>query len=284
MERLTYSERAAAQERYLQQLKQNLESLISENQELRREIKSECERRTIAEEKNTRLPELDLIIKEKEAKLFSQQNEISLLRSRIAGNETLIEQERKAFQEKLDVLNSAHQKMSESFKVLSADALKNNTQSFLDLATAKLEKFQEGARGDLQIRQKAIDELIKPIKESLNKFDVKIQDLEKARMSAYVSLNEQVKALITNQNLLQNETANLVKALRMPNVRGRWGEIQLRRVVEMAGMVEHCDFVQQESVSVDEKRLRPDLVIKLPNSKQIVVRLKITFTGIPGIS
>jgi DNA recombination protein RmuC len=193
---------------------------------------------------------------------------------RIAQLETLIEQERKNSLEKVQWLSHTQKQLTDSFKSLSLDALKNNNQSFLDLATARLEKYQEGAKLDLNQRQKAIDELVKPLRESLEKVDLTHQEIKKSLVVTHTSLTEQVRSLTTAQSQLQNETANLVKALRVPSVRGRWGEMQLRRVVEISGMIEHCDFVQQPSNEQDDRRLRPDLIVKLPNSKQIIVDSK----------
>ena len=182
--------------------------------------------------------------------------------------------EKKSAEEKLDLLRRASAEMRESFGALSADALKSNNASFLDLAKATLEKFQSEARGDLDSRRKAVEGLVAPIRESLDRVGGQVQDLEKARREAYGALTEQVKSLAGAQKELRSETGNLVKALRAPNVRGRWGEMQLRRVVEMAGMVAHCDFVEQQTLGGGDERLRPDLIVKLPAGKNVVVDAK----------
>ncbi len=188
-----------------------------------------------------------------------------------------LEGERRAAQERISSFNRATEELAEKFKALSRDALRDNNQSFLQLAHTTLEKFQEGARGDLEYRQKAIDQLVQPLKESLEKVDGKIGALEKERAGAYSELREQVKALATSQLQLQAETGNLVKALRTPHVRGRWGEIQLRRVVEMAGMLQYCDFVEQETVATEDGRIRPDVIVRLPGNRTIVVDAKVPF-------
>jgi DNA recombination protein RmuC len=188
-----------------------------------------------------------------------------------------LEGERRAAQERKESFKQAAEELSEKFKALSRDALKDNNQSFLHLAQATLAKFQETAKGDLEIRQKEIDQLVKPLKESLEKVDGKIGEMERARAGAYSELREQVKALATSQLQLQAETGNLVKALRAPHVRGRWGEIQLRRVVELAGMLQYCDFVEQETVVTEDGRIRPDLIVRLPGNRTIVVDAKVPF-------
>jgi len=188
-----------------------------------------------------------------------------------------LEGERRAAQERTDSFKQAAEELSEKFKALSRDALKDNNQSFLQLAQSTLEKFQETAKGDLELRQKAIDQLVKPLKESLEKVDGKISEIEKARAGAYAELREQVRGLATAQLQLQAETGNLVTALRAPHVRGRWGEIQLRRVVEMAGMLQYCDFDEQTTVATDDGRIRPDVIIHLPGNRTIVIDAKVPF-------
>lgn len=164
---------------------------------------------------------------------------------------------------------------ADTFKALSGEALKANNSQFLELARTQLEKFQEGAKGDLEKRQQAIDKMMLPIKESLNKVDEKIHSLEKARAGAYEGMLQQVKHLMQMGQGLQSETANLVKALRAPQVRGRWGEMQLRRAVEAAGMLDHCDFEEQASATSDEGSLqRPDLLVHLPGGRKVVVDAK----------
>ena len=188
--------------------------------------------------------------------------------------ESALESERKASNEKIELVTFASEDLRNSFKALAADALKSNNQQFLALARENLERFQSEAKADLEGRQKTVADLVAPVRESLSKVDAQIQQMEVARGAAYAGLHAQVQSLITTQAKLQSETGNLVRALRTPNVRGRWGEIQLRRVVEIAGMLSYCDFAEQETVQSESGRLRPDLVVKLPGGKHVVVDAK----------
>jgi len=172
--------------------------------------------------------------------------------------------ERASACEKLAVLNGAQEQLTTAIRGLSAQALKANNESFLDLAAQTLGKYQQGAQGELEKRQQAIQELVAPVRLSLDKLDGRIHDIEKLREGAYQALTTQVRSLSDGQVDLRRETLNLVKALRQPATRGRWGELQLRRVVEMAGMVEHCDFIEQAHVAGEDGRQRPDVVIPCP--------------------
>ena len=197
-----------------------------------------------------------------------------LTRPEVARLRITVEKEREAAAERLRLLQDAQARLSDTFKAMSSEALQNNNQSFLHLAKATLERFQEAARGDLELRQQAIGDLVRPLRDSLQKVDQKIQEIETARAVAYSNLTEHLKGLASAQANLERETVKLVGALRAPAARGRWGEIQLQRVVEMAGMLEHCDFDSQATVETEEGRQRPDLVIRLPNSKNVVIDAK----------
>jgi len=209
------------------------------------------------------------------ARLLEERQGLVASRARL---ESALEMERKTSNEKIELLTKSGERAAEdlqnAFKALAANALKNNNTSFLQIAQETLKRFQSEAKGDLEARQKAVADLVAPVRDSLNKVDAQIQQIEVARGEAYGDLKAQVQSLITTQKELQSQTGNLVRALRTPNVRGRWGEIQLRRVVEIAGMLSYCDFSEQETVTTDAGRIRPDLVVKLPGGKHVVVDAK----------
>jgi len=241
---------------------------------LNSDLQTEKERRIIAEQKNCRIPELEQELKDKDNSISELQTEASNLKTQAATLNTKLEEQQKSFEEKEKLLKDAEAKLTETFKALSADALKSNNNQFLQLAKTNLEKYQSEAKGDLEKRQQAIQELVKPLKESLAGVDEKIGKIEKERVQTFSTLQEKIAALATSEAELKKETLNLVTALRRPSTRGRWGEIQLRRVVEMAGMVKYCDFDEQKSFSDDGRILRPDMVIQLPNERSVVVDAK----------
>lgn len=186
-----------------------------------------------------------------------------------------LEGERSAAAEKLNLVNQAQAALATSFEALSGKALQVNNRMFLDLAQQTLGKYQQGAQGELEKRQQAIADLVSPVKQSLDRLDGRIGDIEKAREGAYGSLMSTVSILQQGQADLRRETGNLVKALRQPAARGRWGEMQLRRVVEAAGMLAHCDFTEQVTVDGEDGRLRPDLVVHLAGGGNIVIDAKV---------
>src|SRR6202167_1057052 len=223
---------------------------------------------------NTRLSLMEKELTGEKADLARLQQAYTEAVAGKARLESTLEAERKTSDEKDEFVTRASEELRNAFKAMASDALNSNSSSFLVLAKERLERFQTEARGDLENRQKAVADMVAPGRDSLNKVDAQIQQMEVARGNAYGELRAQVQSLITTQKELQSETGNLVRALRTPNVRGRWGEIQLRRVVEIAGMLPYCDFAEQESVTTETGRLRPDLVVKLPGGKDVVVDAK----------
>jgi DNA recombination protein RmuC len=167
------------------------------------------------------------------------------------------------------------QRLVGTFAELSAEALQKNNEQFLALAETKLSQAQTVAQGDLNQRQQAIAQLLHPLSETLARYELGLQKIEVERKGAYEGLSEKVAQLHLGNEQLQKETRNLVTALRSPQTRGRWGEIQLRRVVEMAGMLEHCDFDEQVSTTTEEGRLRPDMIVRVPGGGEIVVDAKV---------
>ncbi len=185
-----------------------------------------------------------------------------------------LEQEQTLFQEKMDSLEEARLHLKDSFTALSHHALRDNNEQFLKLATENLKQHQLQAEAGLQRKEQAIETLVKPIQNALEKTEKQIAAMEKERVDAYSSLREHLRHMAENQNTLQLETRNLVQALRRPEVRGQWGELTLKRLVELAGMVEHCDFFEQEHHNNGEATMRPDMIVRMPENREIIIDAK----------
>jgi DNA recombination protein RmuC len=198
--------------------------------------------------------------------LIQKKNDLVLMLENQALK-TKIADHAESYEEKIELIRSSKEELEQAFEALSSKVLQKNSQSFLQLAKTSFDTLHTKARGDL-------GELIAPMKKTLDRFDTKVDTLEKARVGAYASLKEQIVSMQETQKNLAHETSNLSSALRAPQVRGRWGEMQLRRVVEMAGMQERCDFIEQSTLQEGERRLRPDLIIRMPGGRSIAVDAK----------
>jgi DNA recombination protein RmuC len=187
-----------------------------------------------------------------------------------------LEQERHKTLEKIELIQSLEKKLEQSFESIASRALSQNHESLMGVAKMTFEQLQSTTKTDMDHRHDAISKLVDPIAKALSNVDEKLLALEKERTIAYTDLKRQVADLLVTQKDLRHETASLVKALRSPHTRGQWGEMQLKRVVEMAGMVNHCDFYEQQST---DQKLRPDMVIRLPGEKTIVVDAKTSLSA-----
>lgn len=273
-ERAMLNERLAQRDQSLRELGERLAAAEQAGRSLNDELRSATARLSAAEERCVRVAALEGEITERDRRIEAAAGELRSESVRAAGLETQLAEERKSAEEKLGLLNDARQKLTEAFQQVSAEALNAGAQSFLELARNRFAELQTAEAEKHTERAAAIEGFVKPLQESLAKVDEKIQALETKREGAYAGLIEQIRTLALSQSQLQTQAGNLVTALRAPQVRGRWGEIQLKRVVELAGMVNYCDFATQVSVDGDGGRLRPDLVVRLPSGKNVVVDSK----------
>lgn len=215
----------------------------------------------------------------REATLQELTRELAQARERLADIGARRESESHAATEREALLEEQKQRLREMFQALSGEALAAASKQFLQLARGEMEKGQQAAAGELEKRREAIETLVKPLRESLSQMGQRMDAMEKARVSAYAGLSEQVRQMLETSSRLQLETGNLVTALRSPGVRGRWGEMQLRRAVELAGMLQYVDFVEQVSVEGEQGKQRPDMIVRLPGGRSVVVDAKAPLTA-----
>jgi DNA recombination protein RmuC len=193
--------------------------------------------------------------------------------------ESQIRHQQSIEQEREIAFEAANAQMTRAFTDLANQSLRSNSETFLKLAEQNLGTHQEKAKHELSQREKAVEAMVKPIRDALEASQKQIQELEKSRREAYGGIRAQLEEMQTNQKSLQQETHNLVNALRRPEVRGRWGEITLRRLVELAGMVEHCDFQEQVHSTVEGQVVRPDMIVRMPDCRELVVDVKTPLDG-----
>jgi DNA recombination protein RmuC len=212
----------------------------------------------------------------KDREIHELRERMDILQREKAVAETRAEEANKRIEEQKAVLEKAQERMTTTFQALSGESLKSNNRAFLELAKESLDVVLKEARGDVEKKEESIKSLVKPLEEALKRYEHQISEMEKARSEAYGGLGSQISSLLEAQQALQKETGNLITALRRPEVRGRWGEITLKRVAELAGMIGHCDYTEQVSVNTEDGRIRPDMIVHLPAGREIVVDSKVS--------
>lgn len=266
-----------------ERLRLSLEDTARNAGELNQRLLAESARRAAAEEKSLRIADLEAAAAVREATLDETRAGSTAHQSRVAELAATLADERRAGEERLRLVNEslaqAREDLRNTFQALAAETLretlKSNTDSFLKLANETLGRHQQVAREELDKRREAVERMVEPLRESLKNVDDQMRRMEQERAGAFASIVEQMKGLAQSEAQLRTETGNLVTALRAPKARGRWGEIQLRRVVEMAGMTQYCDFEEQVITASDAGRLIPDMVVHLPQRREIVVDSKV---------
>jgi len=200
-------------------------------------------------------------------------------RVRIATLETIIKKERRNTEEKIALLENLRDGVTDTYKALAAGIMRENSRAFLDLAGETFSRYMASAGKEIDSQQTAMHDIVKPVEKALARYDQQVQAMERSREAAYGGLTQQVSALLQSQNDLQKETGRLARAMRVPHVRGRWGELTLRRTVELAGMTAYCDFTEQTTVHTASGHIRPDMIVRLPGGRRIVIDAKVPLSA-----
>ena len=246
----------------------------SQKQKQYSQVVTELEKRASGAE--ARIEELRRQVQQRDTEIVQVRNELDAERQAKVEAVTKFDAAQESFEEQKALIEVMKTEMTDTFNALSSAALKSSSEDFLRLASEHLGKVVADTKGRLGEHQAALDGMLKPLHETLKRYEEQIRSIEESRHKAYGSLEEQLRALASTHEHLQRETSNLVSALRKPQVRGRWGEMQLRRVAELSGMSMHCDFTEQLSVDTEKGKIRPDMIVHLPMEREIVVDSKVS--------
>ena len=271
-------ERLNGRDQQFNEARARAEAGVETTTRLEAELRHETDRRTVAEARLSLLPKYETELEARGSKIGEQQRELTQLHVAVSEMSARLEESKKTAEDKINAIQALQSRVAESFQSMSAEALVSNNKAFLELAGDALARLQDSAKGDLDHRQTQFGAIMEPLKSSLDRVDARISELEKERATAYAGLQQQVESMMRTQASLQAETSHLASALRTPSSRGRWGEVQLRRVVELAGMISHCDFVESHGAA-DGGASRPDVIVQLPNQRQIVVDSKVSLAA-----
>jgi DNA recombination protein RmuC len=270
-------ERVASKDEQLRMSWGDVDALKAELLKAQQLFRQEAQLRLAAEQGMARAQILEKTVAARDHQITQMTSEQLSLKTQVAEQAARLLEMQKAVDEKVALINQARDSLAESFKTISAETLRAGTEAFLGMARGEIDKLRIESHHDGESRQKAVEELVKPLKESLDRVDQQIRDIEEKRVTAYSSMTHQLSSLAMTQERLQAETATLSKALKSPGTRGRWGEIQLKRVVEMAGMVEYCDFQDNSTAPNEDGVTKPDMILRLPGGRRVAIDTKAPF-------
>ena len=273
------NEALQAEKAALDQVKKALEKADHELRECNRTLIELTQAKATAQGRLERLSKLEETVTRREKEINELNQTIIRLKGDQVALETVLKKERCSTEEKIAMLEDIRSGLTDHYKALAAGVLRENSRAFLDLAGETFAKYVEATKNEVEIQREVMGNTVKPVEKALDRYDKQVQAMERSRETAYGGLTQQIDALLKTQSELQKETGRLARAMRIPHVRGRWGELTLRRTVELAGMSEHCDFTEQTSVEASGSLLRPDMIVRLPDNRSIVIDAKVPLSA-----